>query len=101
MSRESVEANMDTTHTAWDLWGISVDSGRDATVESLYELHPRLRGWGKYRLATAGAVIGCGFGLLATGKAPHYTLVIGRPLDDETWNLLLGVFSEPVPAPEW
>jgi hypothetical protein len=83
-------------------YGISVAAGAGLNVDDFYRRSDRLRLGRKHRVTTAGALRGlAGFGLLATSRAPHYTLVIPGPVDDLIWESITGVFGEVESAPEW
>jgi hypothetical protein len=92
---DKVRTHARRTNRAWcldgvPLFGVSVfcalDNVGPASLEGL--LSARLTTYRVVHLTTAGTLAEAGFSLLATGRRPHYTVVLGSDEDEELSRLL-------------
>lgn len=95
---EAVLATVETCFVRHGVHGLSVCAGPGLDLNSLYE-SPLLRRYPHYRVCTAGRLIELGFTLIPTSDVPHYTLDLGRELDEQLWEVLQDAFRQTGIAP--
>jgi hypothetical protein len=89
---DSLLSNAETCFARFQVHGVSVCAGPGLSVQAISK-SVAIRRYPQFRVATVGALADIGFRLIPTFQVPHYTLDLGRPLDEALWEQLLEVFQ--------
>lgn len=98
MAWDSTLAATELCFRKYGVHGISVGCGAGLAFEEVYQWD-RIQRYPQSRAATVESVLELGCSLIPTFDAPHYTLDLGRPLDEALWESLLDVFARTVQRP--
>lgn len=88
---DSLKNAAEVCQARFGIHGISVCASPGESLEVLRTSGPVVK-YTQHRVTTAGHLRALGFRLIPTGRSPHYTLDLGRPLDEDLWEELLEVF---------
>jgi hypothetical protein len=97
MFRETVEQALAVTVQRFDLYLLSVVAHPTLTAREVWERAPSKHT--KVRVSTAGQLRECGFELIPTFDAPHYSILLPGPLNLDMWTALDDAFSPPTKDP--
>ena len=98
LSWDAALVSVETCFRRFGVHGLSVCAGSGSAVDDLYR-SPYLQKYPEARLAIVQDVARLGLRLIPTSNKPHYTLDLGRPLDEELWETLRTVFGTVVYRP--
>ena len=98
LAPETLERTATRCFDEFGFFGVSVFVAVGVSVEELCRSVDAVQRYGQVRRATVGRLHDAGFALIATGRRPHFDIVL-PDLAPSTFTRLATCFSDPEPNP--
>lgn len=98
MAPETLERTATRCFEEFGFYGVSVFVAIDTSVEELCRTVDAVQRYGQVRRSTVGRLHEAGFALIATGRRPHFDIVL-PDITRATFTRLAGCFGAPEPNP--
>ncbi len=95
--RQETEIAAEDAEAALNIYGLSTECFVVATLDDA--LRASRRPNKEVRYSDAARIRAAGLDVLPTGRAPHGTLLVPKPLDEAGWSLVQSLFDGPIVNP--